>query len=71
MNLNLIHSLQRHVPKAHLTKLGTMGEYVYDPGLEIPEGFYEIKFRGKKQKFYIQDLPRVGTIGWKCMTAIT
>lgn len=49
-NLNLIHSLQRHVPKAHLVKLGTMGEYGYDPGLEIPEGFYEIKFRGKKAK---------------------
>ena len=49
-NLNLIHSLQRHVPKAHLVKLGTMGEYGYDPGLEIPEGFYEVKFRGKKAK---------------------
>ena len=49
-NLNLIHSLQRHVPKSHLVKLGTMGEYGYDPGLEIPEGFYEIKFRGKKAK---------------------
>jgi UDP-sulfoquinovose synthase len=49
-NLNLIHSLQRHVPKAHLVKLGTMGEYGYDPGLEISEGFYEVKFRGKKAK---------------------
>ena len=49
-NLNLIHSLHRHVPKAHLVKLGTMGEYGYDPGLEIPEGFYEIEFRGKKAK---------------------
>lgn len=46
--LNLLHSMQRHVPKAHLVKLGTMGEYGYDPGLEIPEGFYEIEFRGKK-----------------------
>lgn len=46
--LNLIHSIQRHVPKTHLVKLGTMGEYGYDPGLEIPEGFYEIEFRGKK-----------------------
>ena len=49
-NLNLVHSLQRYVPKAHLVKLGTMGEYGYEPGLEIPEGFYEIKFREKKAK---------------------
>jgi UDP-sulfoquinovose synthase len=48
--LNLIHSMQRQSPKAHLIKLGTMGEYGYDPGLEIPEGFYEIEFRGKKAK---------------------
>jgi UDP-sulfoquinovose synthase len=48
--LNLIHSMQRHSPKSHLIKLGTMGEYGYDPGLEIPEGFYEIEFRGKKAR---------------------
>ena len=47
-NLNLLHSMHRHAPKAHLVKLGTMGEYGYDPGLEIPEGFFEIEFRGKK-----------------------
>jgi len=46
--VNLLHSIKRHVPKAHLVKLGTMGEYGYDPGLEIPEGFFEIEFRGKK-----------------------
>jgi len=46
--LNLLHSMHRHTPKAHLVKLGTMGEYGYDPGLEIPEGFFEIEFRGKK-----------------------
>jgi len=48
--LNLIHSIQRHVPKTHLVKLGTMGEYGYDSGLEIPEGFFEIEFRGKKAR---------------------
>jgi len=46
--LNLVHSMQNHIPTAHLVKLGTMGEYGYDPGLEIPEGFFEIEFRGKK-----------------------
>ena len=48
--LNLLHSIQRHAPKSHLIKLGTMGEYGYDHGLEIPEGFYNISFRGKKAK---------------------
>lgn len=46
--LNLIHSMQKHSPRAHLIKLGTMGEYGYDPGLDIAEGFFEIEFKGKK-----------------------
>ena len=46
--LNLIHSMKTYAPKAHLIKLGTMGEYGYEPGLDIPEGFFEIEFRGKK-----------------------
>ena len=41
--LNLLHSIQKYVPKAHLVKLGTMGEYGYDPGLDIPEGFFEVE----------------------------
>ena len=48
--LNLLHSIKRHAPKSHLIKLGTMGEYGYDHGLEIPEGFYDISFRGKKAR---------------------
>jgi nucleoside-diphosphate-sugar epimerase len=48
--LNLVHSMQRHSPKSHLIKLGTMGEYGYDPGFEIPEGFYDVEFRGKKAR---------------------
>jgi len=48
--LNLVYSIKRHAPKAHLVKLGTMGEYGFDHGLEIPEGFYEVEFRGKKAK---------------------
>jgi UDP-sulfoquinovose synthase len=34
-------------PKAHLVKLGTMGEYG-TPNLDIPEGFFEIEYRGRK-----------------------
>jgi len=49
-NLNLIHSMQRYSPNAHLIKLGTMGEYGYDSGLEIAEGFYDIEFRNKKAR---------------------
>ena len=48
--INLLHSMQRNCPDAHLVKLGTMGEYGYDSGLEIPEGFFEIEFRGKKAR---------------------
>lgn len=45
--LNLLHSIKRYSPKSYLIKLGTMGEYGYDHGLEIPEGFHDISFRGK------------------------
>ncbi|HYL65498.1 MAG TPA: hypothetical protein VET47_00070, partial [Candidatus Limnocylindrales bacterium] len=47
-NLNVIYSIKNHAPKAHLVKLGTMGEYGYGNDLDITEGFFEIEFRGKK-----------------------
>lgn len=47
-NLNLLYAIKNHVPQTHLIKLGTMGEYGYEAGLEITEGFFEIEFRGKK-----------------------
>ncbi len=34
---------------AHLVKLGTMGEYG-TPNLDIPEGFFEIEYRGRKDR---------------------
>ena len=34
-------------PHAHLVKLGTMGEYG-TPNIDIPEGFFEIEYRGRK-----------------------
>ena len=49
-NLNLIYAMKNHAPNTHLVKLGTMGEYGYDPGLVIPEGFFEIEYLGKKAK---------------------
>jgi len=47
-NINLLYAIKNHVPNVHLVKLGTMGEYGYDTGLEITEGFFNIEFRGKK-----------------------
>lgn len=46
--LNLLFAIKKHAPKTHLVKLGTMGEYGYDAGFEITEGFFEVEFRGKK-----------------------
>lgn len=47
-NLNLIYAIKNYAPKSHLIKLGTMGEYGYDPGFVIPEGFFEIEYLGRK-----------------------
>ena len=47
-NLNLLYALKENFPNCHLLKLGTMGEYGYDTEFEIPEGFFEIEYKGKK-----------------------
>lgn len=46
-NLNLLWAMHEFVPEAHLVKLGTMGEYG-TPNVDIPEGFFEVEFRGRK-----------------------
>lgn len=48
-NLNLLWAMREVVPDAHLVKLGTMGEYG-QPNVDIPEGFFEIEYRGRKDK---------------------
>jgi UDP-sulfoquinovose synthase len=45
--LNVLYAMKELVPKCHLVKLGTMGEYG-TPNIDIPEGFFEIEFRGRK-----------------------
>lgn len=45
-NLNLLWAIKETCPTAHLVKLGTMGEYG-TPDIDIPEGFFEIEFRGR------------------------
>lgn len=45
--LNLLFAMRDNCPDAHLIKLGTMGEYGTPP-LDIPEGFFDVEYRGKK-----------------------
>jgi len=47
--LNLLYAMKECCPHSHLVKLGTMGEYG-TPNLDIPEGFFEIEYRGRKDK---------------------
>ena len=48
-NLNILWAMREVVPNAHLLKLGTMGEYG-TPNVDIPEGFFEVEFRGRKDR---------------------
>lgn len=45
--INILHAMRDICPNAHLVKLGTMGEYG-TPNIDIPEGFFEIEYRGRK-----------------------
>jgi|FLYN01.1.fsa_nt_gi UDP-sulfoquinovose synthase len=46
-NLNVLWAMKEACPDAHLVKLGTMGEYG-TPNIDIPEGFFEVEYRGRK-----------------------
>jgi len=45
--LHLLYAIRDTSPKTHLVKMGTMGEYG-TPNVDIPEGFFETEFRGRK-----------------------
>ena len=45
--LNILFAMKETCPQAHLIKLGTMGEYG-TPNLDIPEGFFDVEYRGRK-----------------------
>jgi UDP-sulfoquinovose synthase len=47
--LNILYAMRDIAPQAHLVKLGTMGEYG-TPNIDIPEGFFEIEYRGRKDR---------------------
>jgi UDP-sulfoquinovose synthase len=48
-NNNILFAIRKHVPECHLVKLGTMGEYG-TPNIDIPEGFFDIEYRGRKER---------------------
>ena len=54
--LNLLHAMRDRAPKAHLVKLGTMGEYG-TPNLDIPEGFFAPDMICKDGVWRVADLP--------------
>jgi len=43
---NILFAMHKHSSDCHLLKLGTMGEYG-TPNLDIPEGTFEIAYRGR------------------------
>ncbi len=45
--LNILYAMRDICPNSHMVKLGTMGEYG-TPNIDIPEGFFEIEYRGRK-----------------------
>jgi UDP-sulfoquinovose synthase len=47
--LNILFAMREACPGAHLVKLGTMGEYG-TPNVDIPEGFFEVEYRGRKDR---------------------
>jgi UDP-sulfoquinovose synthase len=47
--LAVLYAMRDVCPNAHLVKLGTMGEYG-TPETDIPEGYYDIIFRGVKAR---------------------
>jgi len=44
--LNVLYAMKQFVPKSHLVKLGTLGEYG-QPNVIIPEGFFKIQYKGR------------------------
>jgi UDP-sulfoquinovose synthase len=47
--LHLLYAIRDVCPAAHLVKMGTMGEYG-TPNVDIPEGFFEIEYHGRKDR---------------------
>jgi len=50
VTFNCIWAMIEHAPKAHMVKLGTMGEYG-TPNIDIEEGWIDIEHKGRTGKF--------------------
>ena len=50
VTFNVIWATIEHAPKAHIVKLGTMGEYG-TPNIDIEEGWIDIEHNGRRDKF--------------------
>jgi UDP-sulfoquinovose synthase len=50
VTFNVIQAMNEFTPKAHLVKLGTMGEYG-TPNIDIEEGWINIEHKGRTGKF--------------------
>lgn len=55
-NMNIVFSMVRHVPDAHLIKMGSMGEYG-TPSIEVTEGPITVTRKGRKDSLMF---PRTG-----------
>ncbi len=55
-NLNLLFSIQAHVPTCHLIKLGSMGEYGA-PNIDIEEGYITIEHNGRSDRLPFPKVP--------------
>jgi UDP-sulfoquinovose synthase len=46
--MRLLWAVRKHVPEAHIIKMGSMGEYATSGGIDIAEGYFYPEFNGKK-----------------------
>ena len=54
--LNVLYAMRDITPKAHLVKLGTMGEYG-TPNIDIEEGYIDIEHNGRKDTLPFPKMP--------------
>jgi UDP-sulfoquinovose synthase len=65
---NLLFAIRELAPEAHLLKLGTMGG---NPNLDVPERFFEIDYRGRKDGSRFAGRRQAGTTGPRFMAPTT
>lgn len=45
---NILWSIKKHCPDCHYLTIGTAGEYDHYNNLEIPEGYFQIEYKGRQ-----------------------